>query len=228
MTRFLRGVFIARPTLPRYKEIWDVSIVFNYLKELHPVEQLTLKDVTHKTVILLALLSGQRCQTLHSLSIRNMLQTDEKIVFNIMELLKTSKPSKHWGRLEFIAYPEDKRLCVVTCLKHYLKLTGPLRGDFEQLLLSYQKPHKPVASETIGRWLKNVLNKAGIDTNIFCAHSTRSAATSAAKSLNISIQTIMDAAAWTNESTFQKFYCKPVKSPNFGEQLIVAINETKN
>ena len=159
-----------------------------------------------KTVMLLAaLLSGQRCQTIYSLSILNMLQTDNKFVFNITKLLKTSKPRKHWGRQKFIAYPEDKRLCVVTCLKQYLKLTEPLRKDSEQLLLSYQKPHKPGSSETIGRWLKSVMNKAGIDTNLFSAHSTRSAATSAAKSLNIYIQTIMDAAVCTNESTFQNF-----------------------
>ena len=133
--------------------------------------------------MLLILLSGQRCQTIPPLSILNMLQTDH------------NKPGKHWGRQEFIAYPEDKRLCVVTCLKQDLKLTDPLRKDSEQLLLSYQKPHKPGSSETIGRWLKSVMNKTGIDSNIFSAHSTRSAATSAAKSLNISIQTIMDAAA---------------------------------
>ena len=151
------------------------------------------------------MLSGQRCQTIHSLSNLNLLQTDNKFVFNITKLLKTSKEGEHWGRQKFIAYPEDKRLCVVTCLKQYLKLTEPLRKDSEQLLLSYQKPHKPGSSETIGRWLKSFMNKLGIDTNIFSAHSTRSAATSAAKSLNIYIQTIMDAAVWTNESTFQNF-----------------------
>ena len=56
------------------------------------------------------------------------------MMFDITKLLKTSKPGKHWGRQEFIAYPEDKRLCVVTCLKQYLKLTEPLRKDSEQFV----------------------------------------------------------------------------------------------
>ena len=36
---FLKGVFTARPALPRYKEVWDVSVVLKYLKTLHPPEQ---------------------------------------------------------------------------------------------------------------------------------------------------------------------------------------------
>ena len=71
-----------------------MSIVFNYLKELHPVEQLTLKDITLKTVKLLVLLSGQRCQTIHSLSILNMLHTDNKFVFNITKLLTNLAPDQ--------------------------------------------------------------------------------------------------------------------------------------
>jgi hypothetical protein len=34
------------------------------------------------------------------------------------------------------------------------------------ILLSYQKPHKPVSSETIGKWIKKTLTKAGIDIKV--------------------------------------------------------------
>ena len=30
VARFMKGVFIQRPALPRYKEIWDVSAVLKY------------------------------------------------------------------------------------------------------------------------------------------------------------------------------------------------------
>ena len=52
---------------------------------------------------------------------------------------------------------------------------NPLEATTLNLLISYQQPHKPVTTDTNGnaRWLKTFLDKAGIDTNIFHAHSTR-------------------------------------------------------
>lgn len=58
--RFRKGVFETRPSLPRYRDIWDVSIVLDYLQTLSSFEQLNLKDITQKTVMLVTLLSGQQ------------------------------------------------------------------------------------------------------------------------------------------------------------------------
>jgi len=60
--RLLKGVFEKKPALPRYSSIWDVNIVFDYLKQLP--EDIQLKDLTLKLTMLLALLTGERCQTL--------------------------------------------------------------------------------------------------------------------------------------------------------------------
>lgn len=78
----------------------------------------------------------------------------------------------------------------------------------DQLLISYQKPHKPVSTNTIARWLKNVMAKAGIDTSVYKAHSMRAAVTSAAK--KVPIDTILSTASWSSESTFAWFYDKPI------------------
>ena len=43
--------------------------------------------------------------------------------------------------------------------------------DIRDLLISYGKPHKPVSSEAISRWIKDELSKAGVDTSVFKAHS---------------------------------------------------------
>jgi hypothetical protein len=227
VTRFVKGVFVLWPALPRYTEIWDISLVFNYLQTLHPIEELNLKELTLKTVMLLAILSGQCCQTLHALSITSMERQENKYIFYVNQLLKTSKPGKHWGHQEFTAYPSDPRLCIVSCLNQYLKKSKSIRNNSVQLLLSYQKPHHSVSCDTIARWLKSVMKEAGINTDIYSVHSTRAASTSAAKALNIPIQTIINAAAWTNEQTFQKFYCKPIASSStFGENLVMAFSET--
>ena len=86
------------------------------------------------------------------------------------------------------------------------------RGETDQLLIGYQKPHKPVSTDTIARWIKNAMGKVGIDTSVYKAHSTRAAATSAAKGKQVPIDTILSAAGWSSESTFARFYDKPIKT----------------
>ena len=69
-----------------------------------------------------------------------------------------------------------------------------------------------VTTETIARWLRMMLDNSGIDTTAFGAHSTRAAATSAAKCAKLSVNTMMSTAGWANASTFGKFYDKPIIS----------------
>ena len=64
---------------------------------------------------------------------------------------------------------------------------------------------------TVRRWIRTTLAGAGIDTSKYGAQSTRSASTSAAKGNSIFIATIMKSAWWSQESTFTKFYHKPVE-----------------
>ena len=78
--RFIKGVCELRPSLPRYQEIWDVNEVLDYLKTLQLPKNLTLKELTLKTTMLLALLSAQICQTLQAFSITIMVLTNEKCV----------------------------------------------------------------------------------------------------------------------------------------------------
>ena len=197
-----------------------------YLKSLHPPEKLTLKDLTMKTTMLVASLSGQRCQTILALDVNNMVLTKDHCTFYIQELLKTSRPGKQFGKLELRAYHPDKRLCiVVTFLEEYVRCTKPLPGS-SRLFISYQKPHDSVTTFTVGRRLRKVLKNSGLDVLKYGAHSTRAASTSAAKTVNISIQSIMDAAGWSNAETFRMFYDKPMDSEagSFGTELLHAID----
>ena len=110
--------------------------------------------------MVVALLSGQRCQTVHALRVSGMRITNDNVHFEISKLLKTSKPGKHQGYLELKSYPVEERLCVVTCLKQYVKLTEPIRAGHDPLWLSYSTPFKHVSHDTVSHWIKNVLGKA--------------------------------------------------------------------
>ena len=82
--------------------------------------------------MLMALLSGQRCQTLHALNTSNMKVYDNKIVFIVSDLLKSSKPGKQCTTLEFVSYDKDPRLCLVSYLKEYLDRTADMRQDHQK------------------------------------------------------------------------------------------------
>ena len=205
----MRGVFACRPALPRYQVTWDVSLVLNYLKKLHPPLSLSLKDLSFKLLTLFALLAGQRHQTLRSLDVINMSISADFAKFRVADILKTTRPSHHIPELVFPAYSKDERLCPVKYLIQYLKLTRDIRLSEKRLFISYISPHKAIGTGTISRWLKYVLVRAGIDLSIFSAHSTRSAASSKAVE-KVQIGTILRTVGWSSEKTFARFYNKPI------------------
>ena len=66
MKRFKKGAFELRPAFPKYAVTWDAELVLRNLDLLFPVDKLTLKELSYRVIMLIALLSGQRCQTLQS------------------------------------------------------------------------------------------------------------------------------------------------------------------
>lgn len=217
--RFMKGVFELRPAFPRYASTWSVDVVFDFLGCLTPHNKLTLKELTLKLVTLIAVLSGQRCQTIANLSLTSMRLTDEKCTFNIDFCVKQTRKGKHLAPVELLAFRENKDLCIVSVLKEYLKRTEPLRKGIDKLFIAHQKPHKAVSTNTIGRWIRDALTRAGIDTVQFGAHSTRAASTSAAVSRGTPVDVVLKAAGWSAESTFTKFY-KKVPAANLGQTLL--------
>ena len=89
-----------------------------------------------------------------------------------------------------------------------------------KIICLLSEAYKPICSSSIARWMKTVLASAGVDTDQFKAHSTRSAATSAAKSAGVSLRDIMTMADWSRESTFTPFYHKPVVQSEFGQTVL--------
>ena len=219
VTRFLKGVFELKPSLPRYASIWDVGTVLQYLKTLQPIPKLDLKILTKKLTMLLCLLTGQRCQTLTKLDISLMQELPDKYVFTIGEKLKTTKPGRHLEPIELVAYKEDTSLRVVSHIKHYLHMTRELRGPNSQLLISFIKPHKPVSNSTIGKWVRSILDKAGIDVTKFSGNSARPAATSYGARTGLTLQEILKAGGWSNAQTFATYYNKPIET-NFGASIL--------
>ena len=205
-TRFMRAVYNLRPNLPKYKDTWSVTTVLQYLEKLSPARFLNLQQLAQKLATLLALVTGQRIQTIHSFNIEHCDIQKEAITFHIQTLLKHTKPGNSSSNCFCIkAYNNNKKICPVFLLKYYMKRTKKLRHD-GQLFINHQMPHKAISKDTISRYVKTTLSKAGINTTKYSTHSTRAASTSAAAKASVDITTIMKAASWNNSSTFTKFY----------------------
>ena len=163
--RFMKGVFQTRPAVPRYTSTWDTSVVLSYLKRFHPATDLTLQQLTHKLVMLCALVTGQRCQSLHLMNLETMHMEKNSYTFHIQQLVKQSAPGKVQPVLAIPRFPSDASLCVATVLDEYIRRTTSLRGSEKQLFISFIRPHKKVSKESISPWIKNVMQAAGIDIN---------------------------------------------------------------
>lgn len=219
----MKGAFEQKPSIPLKSRTstWDPQQVLNFLENWFPHDSITLKELSLKMTMFLALLSGQRSQTVHSLDIKHMKITENKCVFYIDNLLKHSRKGHHQEPIEFLKFTDNKKLCIIDIIEEYLRRTKDFRTQENgtKLLLSYQAPHKPVSKDTVKRWIKVVMEMAGIDIDIFTPHSTRAASTSYASKEGVSIKTILSAAGWSQENTFAKFYKKEVKT-NFGQKII--------
>ena len=136
ISRFMKGIFKGSPPTPRYQSTWDVKPVLTYLSSLHPVEKLELKTLTLKLIMLIALVSAQRGQSLHILDTAYMKEAPDVFEFLLSEHIKQRRPGYKTPSVILKAYPADSSLCVVTCLKEYLKRTKPLRGSETKLFIS--------------------------------------------------------------------------------------------
>ncbi|XP_041983252.1 uncharacterized protein LOC121736230 [Aricia agestis] len=211
ISRFCKGVFKLRPSLPRYNFTWDAGVTINYLATLFPNENLTLEQLTKKCVTLLALVTAHRVQTLSKIKLNEIVYCNDKIMIKICDLIKTSRPGMKQPLLYLPYYCERPEICPASTLRAYIDRSKDIIRPENYLFVSFRKPYKNVSPQTLSRWIKITLQDSGIDVSIFKSHSTRHAATSMAKKMGINIDNIRQAAGWSgNSSTFARFYDRPI------------------
>ena len=128
----------------------------------------------------------------------------------------------------FNLYPQNSKLCIIDCLQEYRNRSDLVRenldGNPQELILSYAYPFKPVNSQSIAICIKLFLAITGIDITVFTTHSVRSASTSKANNIGLSIKDIQKAAGWKSSSTFRKHYKLPIIT-HFWDELVNAFTE---
>lgn len=220
----MRAIFNMRTPKPKYQEFWDVDILLKFIKNLGDNNNLSFKMLSCRLVALLALTSAGRAPELNQLNMKFMSDSGNCISFKLSKPTKSYKPGNPLHSFVFNAF-ETGSLCVVECIRPYLEQTSRFRDisdniDRSWLSLNYVKPHHPVTTSSISRWLKTIMAEAAINTNQLKAHSTRSDSVSKAYFAGVSVSDIMQQADWAKESTFARFYCKPIHKSGF-QQLVL-------
>lgn len=214
LKKFMKGIFNARPALPRYNTTWDPELVLKLFTGMEDNINLSLKELTLKTATLLTLLSGRRGQTIISLHIDNITFSDTEMRISLGDLLKTSRRDFQEPEIVLKEYP-NKKICIVDTVQAYIRRTNQIRENEKQLFISHSWPFGKITRDTLGRYIREVLKMAGVNMR-FKPHSLRSAAVSKAAGKNVSIATIMAGIGWKQESTFATYYNKPLDK-NTGE-----------
>ncbi|KAM4690570.1 uncharacterized protein WCC33_017974 [Rhinophrynus dorsalis] len=204
--RLMRGIRFSRPPRSRYQSVWNVNAVLGLLEGWPSNEFLSLKQLSAKLTMLLCLVSFKRVSDVRALDLHSRSFTPEGVQFRISRRTKTAIRV-----VSYPSFPAQPQLCVVRCLREYELRTAVLRqAAFPQLLVSFRKPFLPVSAATLSRWVRWVMQLAGIDISLFGAHSARGAMASMALHAGGRLEDILRAADWSRESTFRDFYCKPI------------------
>ena len=228
LNKLLKTIHDDTPSMPRYTAIWDVNKVLTFISAMRTDNIMLLSQ---KLATLLMLLSGNRVNMLTHMHITegNMILTDEECSFRFTKALKHTRPGIKNDIMTFRSFKENISLCPVHTIMKYLQLRSVLCGD-SNLFIRTRPPYAAAHHDTIARWIKTTLKDAGIDTDIYKAHSCRHASTSAASIGGVSLKTIMGSASWSNDNTFYKHYKKEIDSDdmkdNFGSIILKQFSVT--
>ena len=211
VSRFFRGVRRLRPPRVKLFPTWSISTVLNYLKSLGGSSSLSLDLLLIKTCFLVSLVCCKRPACL-----RNMKKVpgywDLSMNGLRCQTLGLGKTELHHISPPIIIEPhlEDPQLCPVYHLVRLDKLLDRVRPkDVTDFWLSSRKPHKPVSTQTLCKWLKKVIIDSGALSG--SARDVRSVGSSTAAQAGLDIGRIMEAGDWRRLKTFQSHYFKPQK-----------------
>ena len=229
--RLFRSFYRKRPIRARYIVYWPVSKVLKFLKNWHPISSLSLKQLTLKTIALIALSSSDRGQTLHLMDIERTHISNDGIEFVIKDRIKTTRRDLKPHIVKCIK-TDDPALDVCDYTLAYMNRTLTLRAKAVEdglpkptkLFMSWASK-KPVAKNTLARWIKEVLHLSDIDIKEYKAHSTRGASLSEAFERGATANEIVSAGQWSKFDTFKHFYFAPNDTSATAKIIMDTLNE---
>ena len=195
---------------------WNVDVVLDYFTSAGSNETIPLNDLAGKISILVMLSTMCRLSYVSQLNTKNMTETRDLVEFRLETPTKTfTKYNMAFGGtgLQTLTLHrfDDPRLCPVEVIVAYLARTSGFHCQVSELFVIVGKRSKAASMQSISRWTKLVLTKAGLGQ--FMVHSGRSASSSCALLLGMAIDAILRHAGWKSKSSFVCCYMKHCLTP---------------
>nr|CAI5858009.1 unnamed protein product [Callosobruchus analis] len=194
----------------KYQVTWDPHPVLLHLSRLYPLEGLSRFQLTMKLVTLLALITGHRLQTLTRIRLQNIVRFPDRLEIRISDRIKTSSSKSLQPFLVIPYFKDNPPLCLASVIDCYELITKDIRpSDTDYLILTVNRPIRPVSSQRLSKWIKQT--------------------TSAAFRAGISIEVIKSMAGWTQKSNmFARFYNRPLSNDPtvFAKGILSSVDST--
>ena len=230
LSSLFRSFAVSCPPRSPRLPAWDLSLVLRSLLRppYEPLRAASLRDVSLKTVFLLALATARRVSGLHGLSaaVRHSKGwTSLTFSFAPDFLAKTQRPGQASlddfsvpALLEFVGEQEDDRLlCPVRAVREYLRRTRDCRPACSRLFVTVSDPRRAVHPHTLSKWICQVIQRAyaGVSEEErrlvkVNAHEVRAIATSVLFGRVRNLDLVLKAGTWKCMSTFASFYLRDV------------------
>ncbi|KAL0183550.1 hypothetical protein M9458_019246, partial [Cirrhinus mrigala] len=224
VSRFLRGALRLRPPVRSRVPSWDLSLVLEALcrPPFEPIEEISDRHLTIKTVLLIAITSLKRVGDLQALSVApsflDFAPGLAKAFLHPRSGYIPKVPSSAPRPVVLQAFcpppfrePDQQKLncmCPVRALDTYVHRAARWRKS-DQLFVCYGPAKRgfPATKQTLSRWIVDAISTAYESSGLppplgVKAHSTRSVSASKAFLEGISIQDICNAAGWSTPLTF--------------------------
>jgi len=222
---------------------WNLDVVLAGLKKppFEPLGKVPLKYVTLKTAFLVAITSSRRVSEIHALRADYgylTMNVNEVVLFPGLEFVPKVDSAFHSNQplvlpcLSKDSDPSLRTLCVKRALSFYLKSTKEYRSKegANPLFLAYglEKRGQAISKQRISEWLKLTISLAYANMGAsppqgVKAHQVRKAATSWADMAGVDPQLICNAATWSSDSMFARYYHLDIvhgHRSTFGRQVL--------
>ena len=221
----LRSFQVEAPCRSVRPPSWDLTKVLDYLRSpvFEPLSNALLRDLTRKTLFLVALATSRRVGELQALSrIVSFSSTSAGLSYVPEFLAKTETAVRPLPRTfaiqslgDFAAgLQEDLLLCLVRVLSEYIARTSNFVNRPRRLFVSPRCPSRAISRNGISFFVREVIVHSGASSEAVAAprvHSIRGIATSSAFFHNWSFSRVLEVASWRSNTVFASFYLRDLQ-----------------
>ena len=204
---------------------WSLAKTLEYLKGpvFEPLGSCDWRNLTKKTLFLVALATAKRIGELQAISHSVSFQSEDAVLSYLPEFVAKTETLKNpvprsfklkslkVGRKD--SAKEDALLCPVRALRIYLQRSKEVSPRPRSLFVSPRIRSKAITKNAISFFLRETIAQAGsLPTDQCRAHDVRGISTSASFWTNWPLDKILEAASWKSANVFAKHYLKDMES----------------